>query len=290
MAALGIDPDVLRVAVLHEQVQVGDRLLAVALAVDQEHRRRRSLQHAARKERKTGAVGEELVHRPGAVDRGARRVDVEKILAGREGFFLPLGRVVLVDADAVHHRAAQAVLLGVRHDRRPVPAPAASLHDDALRVDLRPRLQVVERAREHALGADVDQDRRLARAGHVEREHADAVLQVGIGLRDDFFLARVEAVDAEHERRGPHVRRQAQIGDDLRSLERDAQRLDRRCERSRVLLERLEGARVGALLAGRKPLARPARDVEAVPGLVIVAALQMALADAAPRRRPFVGL
>src|SRR5436309_2447127 len=115
-------------------------------------------------------------------------------------------------------------------------------------------------------------------------------LQVGIGLRDDFFLARVEAVDAEHERRGPHVRRQAQIGDDLGSLERDAQRLDRRCERSRVLLERLEGARVGALLAGRKPLARPARDVEAAPGLVIVAALQVALADPAPHRRPFVGL
>src|SRR5213595_1162354 len=59
---------------------------------------------------------------------------------------------------------------------------------------------------------------------------------------------------------------------------------------SRPLMPNTSGARVRALLAGRKPLARPARDVEAAPGLVVVAALQVALADAAPHCGPFVGL
>src|SRR5207302_4731920 len=70
----------------------------------------RSSMPRARRERRP--VGEEFAHRLRAVDRSACRVDIEKILAGRESLFLPLWRVVLVDADAVHYRAAQAVLLG----------------------------------------------------------------------------------------------------------------------------------------------------------------------------------
>src|SRR5207248_6360708 len=39
--------------------------------------------------------------------------------------------------------------------------PSSAPHDDAGRVDLAARAQVVERAREHALRADIDLERRL---------------------------------------------------------------------------------------------------------------------------------
>src|SRR5213075_1231548 len=77
---------------------------------------------------------------------------------------------------------------------------------------------------------------------------------------------------------------------DLLALERNAYRLDRRVERLRILLERFQRAGIRLLLARRELLAGPARDVEGVPGVEVVAAREIALADPAPRRCPVVGL
>src|SRR5581483_11717429 len=223
-----------------------------------------------------------------AVDRRACRVEVEEIFAAGERLLLPLRREVLVDADAMHYRAADAVLLGGGRHIKKETAPAAALHHDALGIDVAARCKVVQGGGEHALRADVDQDRRLPGARHVDGEDADARIEVSIGACDDFLLARVEAVDAEDERHRPRGARDAQVGDDLAALERDVHRLDRRRERFRVRLKGIERARIVLLLCRREPLARPARDVEDVPGVEVIAARVVALTDAAPRRYPVV--
>src|SRR6185312_4692154 len=73
--------------------------------------------------------------------------------------------------------------------RRPMPAPAPALYADTLGVDFRPRRQIVERAREHALGPDVDLQGRFARPGHVERKNADTLPQIETGRLHGLLLA-----------------------------------------------------------------------------------------------------
>src|SRR6185437_9020999 len=70
----------------------------------------------------------------------------------------------------------------------------------------------------------------------------------------------------------------------------DAHRLDGRRQGFRIRLEGLERAGIGLLFSRREPLARPARDVEDVPGVEVIAAREVALADAAPGARPVVRL
>ena len=288
--ALRVHPHLLRVAVLHQEIEIGDRLLRIALAVHEQHRRGGLVDEAARHERQARPVREEFLHRLRAVHRCARRVDVEEIFARRERLLLPLGCVVVVDADAVDHGAANAILLRVRKHGRPVAAPASPLHDDALRIDVPARRQVVERGGEHALRADIDEDRRLPGARHVDREHADARVEIAVGSRDHFLLARIEPVYAEDQRHRSRRAWQPQVRDDLLAVERNAHRLDRRIERFPVRLERVERARVGLVLASGEPLAWPASDVEDLPCVEVVAPREVALADATPRRRPVVRL
>ncbi len=71
-------------------------------------------------------------------------------------------------------------------------APAAALHGDALGVDLRPRPQVVERPREHALGLGLADERGLAGPGHVECKGGDAAAQEHVAALDVVLLAAVE--------------------------------------------------------------------------------------------------
>src|SRR5205085_10595530 len=97
---------------------------------------------------------------------------------------------------------AQAVLLGVADARCPVSAPRDAHEADALRVDVLARDERVEEAAEHALGADVDLERRFAGSGHVDREVAKARGEVARAvLLDDVLLIGVEAADAHHDGR-----------------------------------------------------------------------------------------
>src|SRR5258708_30857131 len=73
MAALRIDPAILRRAVLQLEDEVADRHLRVLDAVDQQHRSRWLVEEARILERKTRPIGEELVERLDAIDRRARR-------------------------------------------------------------------------------------------------------------------------------------------------------------------------------------------------------------------------
>src|SRR4029079_14425472 len=116
------------------------------------------------------------VERGHAIDRGARRKQVEQVLAGTERLALPIALEVAVHWAAPHHGAADAVLLSKAQDRAPVAAPARPNDGEPFAVLVFAGEQVVDRRGVYLLGADVDLDRRLASARHVEAKDADAVL------------------------------------------------------------------------------------------------------------------
>src|SRR5439155_26730924 len=135
--------------------------------------------------------------------------------------------------------------------RGPVPAPGSAVDDDALRVDVVARGDVVEHAREFALGARHDLAYgRLTGARHVEGEVGDAVVEVGVVPERGVFLAAVEATDGEHERGRADVDGQAQVADDLLAFEGNAHDLDRRVGDLRVSGEGLERLFIRLHLSG----------------------------------------
>jgi hypothetical protein len=97
---------------------------------------------------------------------------------------------------------------------------------------------------------DVDLDRCLAGAGHVDGEHRDPAPNERIAPLDCILLAAVERADGQHQR-GRACRGQPQIADDLFAFEGNAYDLDRGVEEARVVAESLERHGVGLLLAGR---------------------------------------
>src|SRR5207249_483424 len=144
--------------------------------------------------------------------------------------------------------------------RGPVPAPRAAVDDDALRVEIAARGDVVEDAREFALGAGHDLAYgRLPRSRHIEGEVGDAVVEVGVVPERGVFLAAVQAPDGEHERGGADADGQAQVADDLLAFEGNTHYLDRRVRDLRVGGEGFERLFV-RLHFSRRVLQREARE------------------------------
>ena len=106
------------------------------------------------------------------------------------------------------------------------------MQGDAVLVDLRAGLRVVDNLREHALGSFAYLDRSLPGARSVDSEITDAEGKDRSETFGEIFFAAVEAVNGDHQRhRSFGVFRQAQIADDFFALKRNANHFKRRIEK-----------------------------------------------------------
>src|SRR6202521_4373364 len=123
----------------------------------------------------------------------------------------------------------------------PVSAEALAINADSGFVHFGPRLQIVDDAREHALGGFAGFDGRLAGAGRVHADEADSIRQDGAEIFGKIFLAAVEAADRQNDRDGAvGVLRQAKIADNLRAFERNVNDFERRVHETSVREKRFE--------------------------------------------------
>src|SRR5262245_46901490 len=149
VVALGVDARLLRIAVLHEEVDVLDRGLVVELAVDAEERRRGLIDEPHVEQREPRHGGEKLLERRrahGAPARfeQARRAEGIGRAAGGEGRAQPFLLEAVVHVAAVEHRALEALRLGEGEPRRPIAAEAAAPHPYAGAVDVATRGEMIE--------------------------------------------------------------------------------------------------------------------------------------------------
>ena len=182
VVALGIDARRLRIAVLQQQIDVGDRRLVVELAVDAEQRRRRLVEqaHGLERQRRDGRqkfLDRLHAHRAAAGVEQARRAEQIGRAAGGEGRHQPFALEAVVHVAAVEHRALDAVGGGEGEPRRPVGAEAAAPDRDALAVDVVARRQMIEPGEIGAFGGRIAvQHRVLAAARPVDGERGEAGL------------------------------------------------------------------------------------------------------------------
>ena len=76
------------------------------------------------------------------------------------------------------------------------------MESDAVLVDFRARLRIVDDLRQHALGILADFDWRLAGPGSVDCEVPDAGREDGAETLGEIFFAAIEAVNRDDERNG----------------------------------------------------------------------------------------
>src|SRR4030081_749542 len=137
VAAARIDPRLLGRPRMQHQIYNGNWDLGILVAVDEQHGRRSPADQALVLERHPGSEGEELLEGTGAIARGARRKEVEQILAGAERLGLPFGLEVMMDRPALDHHRLEAGALPNAELRRPVAARAPALNRRSPRLALR---------------------------------------------------------------------------------------------------------------------------------------------------------
>src|SRR2546428_308837 len=136
----------------------------------------------------------------------------------------PPFRKRLVDRTAVIDGGADALAVRVRELRRPVAASAPADDRDARAVDVAACEGPVEDGVPQAFRVERSSERRLARAGHVEREDGEATLE--IRLHAAVLLVRVDAAPVHDQGWARASARDAQGGDDLGAFARPAAERD----------------------------------------------------------------
>src|SRR5262245_15969494 len=185
VVALGVDARLLRIAVLHEEVDVLDRCLVVELAVDAEERGGGLIEQAHVEQREPRHGGEKLLERPrahGAAARfeQARRAEPIGGAAGSEWRTQPFLLEAVVHVAAVEHRTLDALRLGEGEPRRPIAAEAAAPDTHAGAVDVAARGEMIEPGGKGALGRSIAVPHGvLARTRHVHRQGGDGGAVVG---------------------------------------------------------------------------------------------------------------
>src|SRR6266568_8890137 len=164
--ALRIDPCLLRhVAAIENQVRVRNRNLCVQNSRDHQHRRRRLSEQPLSHQRHLRENIRQVLHRFRAFkNRHQRRPQPEQILAISQrlvDYKIFLKR--RVRRWRLRHYRFQSRMLQDRQLRRPIRAETLPIHSNPRFVHLRPRLQVIDHAREFALRRFARFDRRLPR-------------------------------------------------------------------------------------------------------------------------------
>ena len=167
-------------------------------------------------------------------------------------------------------RTPQARALDDCHFRCPVSAPTHAMNGNPVLIDFWPGLEIVEHAREHALGIFTDFDWRLpcARAVHGEKSNAE-----GKNRREalrQIFLPAVQPVYSDHQRHWSiRILRQAQVADDFFPLERNLNDFEGRVPEACVGQKSLDRFLVRALFTGQMR-DRPASEGIKPPGANVV--------------------
>src|SRR5205807_4621880 len=87
--------------------------------------------------------------------------------------------------------------------RGPIRAEALAIGADARLVHFGPRFEVIDDAREFALGGFTGLGGRLAGPGRIDTDEADAVRNDAAEIFGEIFFAAVEAADGHDDGNGP---------------------------------------------------------------------------------------
>src|SRR6266403_925462 len=253
---LRIDPRLLRhVAAAQQQIRIRDRHLSIQSPRDDQHRRHRLPNQPLRHKRHFRKNVRQVIDSFRAlINRHQRRPKPEQILAISQR--LVDHKIFLehsIRRRRLRHHRFQSRMLQNRQLRRPVRAETLAIHADSRFVHFRPRLQVIDHAREFAFRRFARFDRRLPRARRIKPDKTNPVWQDGAKIFGKIFLPAIESADRNHQRNGPfRIFRQPQITDDLRTFKRNAHHFERRIHQSRVGEKCFQRLRIRALLAGRR--------------------------------------